>query len=637
MKSKVIRCAMTVLLTAILLLATLVACAEEAEPAAYTSGDWQYVLLEDGTAEITGYTGMQKNLTIPDVLDGYSVTAIGERAFSDDALTSVVIPDSVTVLGAFPFTGEALDFDTWVNKSTLTAIHLGSGVRELFWASNLIGGFYGPAYPELAVITVSPENPVYTVENGLLIDKTTSAVVCCPAAMTGEAIVPDWVTTVGDYAFAKASASYVYIPDSVTEMGEYVFSYSTSSRIRLSGGLDMTFAKDGEKQLFPEAMTDARMQALREGLTRKEERVFLDAYRQIGVDPVTGKHYYKKTDDIAALEAAYPALKDGTVWILRKPDMRKSVVAKLNDAFTAAGYTEADLALDYELTFGKPYAERHPLLDRLPYPLRYLGRELSLPKGCELENLQGGLALIWAVQRGYTLVDVMVSGDFAYTLQADGTARIIGYFGEAETVSIPDEMDGHTVTAISDRAVSDIAVMVRASTLLGAGPVGGTEIGRIVIPDSLTDITGNPFRGLSRLTTIEVTQEHPTLAVIDGVLFEKSTKRLVCYPAGIGKTSYEVPRGIRIIGENSFYGCTGLTSVRLPEGLTRIGRWAFGDCVGLTEMNIPASVTYIAPEAFTGCSDSLTLTIKRDSAAVVYCKEHGIRYVYSDDPDWLYE
>lgn len=656
------------------------------EPQILVCGDYEYRLLSDGTAEITGYTGSGKDVTIPAELDGYAVTAIGDYAFQDDDLNSVVIPDSVTEVGLFPFTGEELDVDTRLRRSTLTAIHLGSGVRELFWANNMIGGFYGPAYPDLAVITVSPENPVYTVENGLLINKTTAAVVCCPAAMTGEAIVPDWVTTVGNYAFAKASASYVYIPDSVTEVGEYAFSYSTSTRIRLPGRLDMTFAKDDEKKLFPEAITDARMQALLEGLTKKEERMVRDAYKQTGVDPVTGKSYYRKADDIAALEAAYPALKEGTVWILRNPDMRSNSIVRLNDAFMAAGYTEADLALDYELTFGKPYPEeekRHPLAACLPYMLKCLDRKLSLPDGCELENLQGGLTLIWAAQQGYTLVDVMVSGDFAYTLQTDGMARIVGYFGEAETVIIPAEMDGYTVTAISDRAVSDIAVMVRTSTRSDAGPVGGTEIRRIVIPDSLTDITGNPFRRLSGLTTIEVTQEHPTLALIDGVLFDKPAKKLVRYPAGLEKTSYEIPHGVRSVGGYAFYGCAnltnltipdtvteigecafagctgltgitlpegvteigegvfadceGLTSITLPEGLTRIGRWAFDNCVRLMEMNIPASVTYIAPDAFTRYNISLTLTIERNSAAVAYCKEHGIRYVYSDYLDWLYE
>ena len=46
------------------------------------SGDYAYIVLKDGTAEITKYTGTAEALTIPDALDGYPVTSIGDRAFA---------------------------------------------------------------------------------------------------------------------------------------------------------------------------------------------------------------------------------------------------------------------------------------------------------------------------------------------------------------------------------------------------------------------------------------------------------------------------------------------------------------------------------------------------------------------------
>ena len=86
---------------ALLLLALrLTACAEETEPDTFTSGDYTYILPENGAAEITGYWGKAENLTIPDQLDGHPVTAIRDFAFSDcSSLTSVSIPDSVTAIG----------------------------------------------------------------------------------------------------------------------------------------------------------------------------------------------------------------------------------------------------------------------------------------------------------------------------------------------------------------------------------------------------------------------------------------------------------------------------------------------------------------------------------------------------------
>ena len=40
---------------------------------ALTSGDFEYEVLEDGTAEITGYTGSATDLEIPSTIDGFSV------------------------------------------------------------------------------------------------------------------------------------------------------------------------------------------------------------------------------------------------------------------------------------------------------------------------------------------------------------------------------------------------------------------------------------------------------------------------------------------------------------------------------------------------------------------------------------
>lgn len=599
---------LVVLLSVLMALLMTCAWAEEAEPTVYTSGDWEYVLLEDGTAEIAGYTGTQKDLTIPEQLAGYTVTAIGEQAFSDDALTSVVIPDSVTKLGWLPFSAPFKDpgnpFRYW--DSALTSIHLGAGVTDLFWSSNTSNGFDRLIYPLLECITVSPENPQYCVENGLLIDKSSATLICCPAAMTGRVVVPDWVTAFEPYALAAPGVSCIRLPEGLP------------CSVHING----TFFRE-EDLAFPDALTAERMDAILTNLpTKKDQRTLTDAYKEI--DPAK----YGKKDDPEQLEAAYPALADGTVvWILRsaKENMKTNTAKKLADAFTAAGYTADDLATDYRLVY-----KRNAL---------WSGNEIvwevfvqsGFPAGCELENLPGLGSIIWALQKDYVPAELVRSGDYFYIPGENSTASIAAYTGRESTVIIPEEIDGHAVTGIGGEAFF-LTENVTAITL----------------PDSVTDVAETAFLYAMGLTEIYVSPEHPTLAVIDGVLFEKASRTLLCYPEGRTEEVYEIPNGIRRIAPyafsdigilrwpaissgdmnedglreliipdsvteiapRAFYANSSLTRVTIGTGVTSIGDYAFYNCDALTEITIPGNVVSIGDSAFYDCAALRTVVLE---------------------------
>ncbi len=61
---------------------------------------------KDGTITVTGYTGDEKQITVPSVIDDLPVTAIADRAFAGNSkLTSVSIPEGVINVGWFAFSG----------------------------------------------------------------------------------------------------------------------------------------------------------------------------------------------------------------------------------------------------------------------------------------------------------------------------------------------------------------------------------------------------------------------------------------------------------------------------------------------------------------------------------------------------
>ena len=86
----------------------------EAEDKIYTGESdelqLEYEELDDGTVEITRFVSSSStDIELPSVIDGKSVTSIGDRAFDGyniencSNLTSIIIPDSVTSIGNYAF------------------------------------------------------------------------------------------------------------------------------------------------------------------------------------------------------------------------------------------------------------------------------------------------------------------------------------------------------------------------------------------------------------------------------------------------------------------------------------------------------------------------------------------------------
>ena len=188
------------------------------------------------------------------------------------------------------------------------------------------------------------------------------------------------------------------------------------------------------------------------------------------------------------------------------------------------------------------------------------------------------------------------NGDYLYALREDGTAEIVIYdrekivdpfFGvlnpQDELLTVPEELDGHRVAAIGDLAFRQC------------------EMKTVAIPDGVTEIGANPFAGCALLKEIRVSQDHPTLAVIGGVLFSKADKRMICYPQAMEATSYAVPQGIEVIGDWAFSQCGALKRVTIPDSVRAIGDYAFARCGALASPALPEGLTDIGDYAFAWC------------------------------------
>ena len=62
-----------------------------------------------------------------------------------------------------------------------------------------------------------------------------------------------------------------------------------------------------------------------------------------------------------------------------------------------------------------------------------------------------------------------------------------------------------------------------------------------------------------------------------------------------------LPSSITTLPQQAYYGCKALKSIYIPSSVESIGAKAFGDCSSLRSIVIPSSVKVIGSEAFQNC------------------------------------
>ena len=137
----------------------------------------------------------------------------------------------------------------------------------------------------------------------------------------------------------------------------------------------------------------------------------------------------------------------------------------------------------------------------------------------------------------------------------------------------------------------------------------------LLIPSTVSSIEYGAFWSCTGLTDIFVASGNPNYMSKDGVLINKSEKKLIhCPEAKTG--DYQIPDGVIFINDCAFCRCEKLTSVTIPESVTDIGEGAFNGCTGLTSVMIPSSVSSISMFAFCGCTGLTSVVISNGVTSI---------------------
>ena len=96
----------TIMKRLLCLLAALALCLPAWSACAETKSEWSYrfEILEDGTATIVDFRGAGSEVSVPEEIEGYPITAIGSKAFHQSFnLEKIFIPSGVVSIGPQAF------------------------------------------------------------------------------------------------------------------------------------------------------------------------------------------------------------------------------------------------------------------------------------------------------------------------------------------------------------------------------------------------------------------------------------------------------------------------------------------------------------------------------------------------------
>ena len=189
---------------------------------------------------------------------------------------------------------------------------------------------------------------------------------------------------------------------------------------------------------------------------------------------------------------------------------------------------------------------------------------------------------------------------YTYTLDDANRATITGYSGNATALYIPDEIDGHEVVAIGDRAFQNRTdlrtVMIPDSvTRINIGAFSGCiNLANITLSKKIEKIGENAFYNCDSLQSVEIPKclndvyaRYDSIDIPNGVFNECSNLKTIIFE-----------EGSTVIADALFRGCDGLESVTIPNTVTQIYGYAFADCKNLKNINISDSVTVLGENVF---------------------------------------
>ena len=480
--------------------------------------------------------------------DYYGTVLYGIREEDRDAITSLIIPDTVEVIeeGAFSFCSRITELEIPASVSTIGK-----------------SAFYGCT--GLTSIKVSPDNKYYdsredcnaiidTIDNMLLIGcKNTK--------------IPDSVTEIGDSAFMHCSGlTELVIPDSVRKIHKGDFEGP------LCGCTGLTSIKVSPNNKCFDSREDCN------AIIDTQNNVLLFGCKNTKIpSSVTSIGPYA----FFGCELTSIDIPDSVTEIGDSAfeDCHKLTKVKIPDSVEEIG----DLAFNdcNELT---------ELV--IPGSVRTTGENSYAFHGCT------------------GLTSIKVSPNNKYYDSREDCNAIIDTQDNMLLIGCKNTKIPSSVTSIGPFAfygceLTSIDIPDSVTEIGDSAFVFCSGLTELVIPDSVRTIGEYAFHVCTGLTSIKVSPNNEYFDSREDCNAIIDTKNNMLL---IGCKNTKIPSSVTRIGPYAFRGCE-LTSIDIPDSVTEIGEYAFEGCSELKEVKILSSVIAIKDSAFNGCTGLTELVI----------------------------